>query len=380
MRRSLQSHSRFKLLLPNFCLFLSFCFPAANPLCAAAESLQKSLPRKKIAARNPAGLRKRKFVRRQFVRRGKITVKRIAYRGWRDALVIGNGLVEAVVVPSINRVMQFRFVGEAGVFWENDALAGEAVEASAVGWKNFGGDKTWVAPQSDWLRVTNRKTPIVTFNAMPAAAFIKNNGVELVSQIDEDYGILARRLISLDKSKPVMTIETVYEKRKGEPQTVSVWTITQLKDPRGIFIPVSPESNFESSFIKLRGLPPSLKLNDGVLSLTRDEKASHKIGADSDRMIWIDDCYVLTVAAPRVRAAAYPDGGSSVEVYTSQNPLAYVELEILSPLGTMRVGGTMRQTNAYALRRRSTVGIDTEVKNATKDKLNLRSGDGAKTK
>lgn len=334
----------------------------------AAHSLLKSTSQKSISNRKNIHQIRTKKKLRQFARNGKITVKRIPYRGWQDALVIGNGTVEAVVVPSINRVMQFRFVNEEGVFWENDALAGETVDANVSGWKNFGGDKTWVAPQADWQSVTNRKTPTVTFNAMPAAFTIRNNRIELVSQIDKDYGIRARRFISLDKRKPLMTIETFYEKLNGEPRPVSLWIITQLKDPLGIFVPVPTESIFILGYTKLRGLPPSLKLNNGLLSLTRDPEASHKIGSDSDRMIWVSERYVLLIAAPRVKDADYPDGGSSVEIYTSQDPLAYVELETLSPLKTMRVGDTLSATNTYTLKRRSRINVDAEAKDTMKRK------------
>ena len=43
------------------------------------------------------------------------------HRGWNDAIILRNAAVEVVVVPSVGRVMQFRFVGEnEGPFWENE--------------------------------------------------------------------------------------------------------------------------------------------------------------------------------------------------------------------------------------------------------------------
>ena len=60
---------------------------------------------------------------------GKISVKSaVTYHGWTDAVVLGNGTVEAIVVPSVGRLMQFRFTGAAdGPFWENPKLAGKAM-------------------------------------------------------------------------------------------------------------------------------------------------------------------------------------------------------------------------------------------------------------
>ncbi|HEX4945248.1 MAG TPA: hypothetical protein VFZ34_01125, partial [Blastocatellia bacterium] len=86
----------------------------------------------------------------------RVTVKQAEYNGWKDALILSNGKVEAIIIPSIGRVMQFRFVGEEGVFWENPAVAGKPVKPDAKEWINFGGDKPWPAPQADWPKVTPR--------------------------------------------------------------------------------------------------------------------------------------------------------------------------------------------------------------------------------
>ena len=49
----------------------------------------------------------------------------VNYRGWADSYLLSNGTVEAVVVPAVGRVMQFHFIGEDDVFWENSALQGK---------------------------------------------------------------------------------------------------------------------------------------------------------------------------------------------------------------------------------------------------------------
>src|SRR6266481_4539376 len=72
----------------------------------------------------------------------RITVLRTNYHGWPDSLLLSNGRVEAIIVPAIGRVMQFRFAGESdGPFWENRALDGIKAEPESKEWGNFGGDK-----------------------------------------------------------------------------------------------------------------------------------------------------------------------------------------------------------------------------------------------
>ena len=160
---------------------------------------------------------------------------RTNYHGWANSILLSNGRVEAVIVPAIGRVMQFRFAGEEdGPFWENRALAGIKPEPESKEWGNFGGDKTWPAPQSDWPKLTPRAwPPPVAFDSMPVQATVDGFLVKLISAIDPHYGIRAYREINLALDRPVMTITTNYEKVSGQPFRVSVWVITQLKDQIG---------------------------------------------------------------------------------------------------------------------------------------------------
>ena len=103
--------------------------------------------------------RQPKLTRAQLARL-RITVTRTNYHGWTDSLLMSNGKVEAVIVPAIGQVMQFRFAGESdGPFWENRALDGKSPDPKSREWGNFGGDKTWPSPQADWPKITPRGWP-----------------------------------------------------------------------------------------------------------------------------------------------------------------------------------------------------------------------------
>lgn len=295
-----------------------------------------------------------------FVATSKTTIGKVSYRGWSDSLVIGNGQVEAVIVPAIGRVMQLRFVGEGdGPFWENTELFGKPLDPVSTTWGNFGGDKTWPAPQSNWPKVTPRSwPPPQAFDSMPVNAQIKENGqsaeIELVSPIDPHYGIRTRRLIRLDPKRPQMTITTTYEKAEGQSVNVGVWIITQLKDPEAVFIPLPKNPIFAEGYTKQsRELPADLKRDGQLLSLKRSAKVSTKIGTDASTLVWIGEKHIVRIDSSRVANAAYPDQGSSAEVYTNVDPLKYVELEMLGPLSQMKVGDRLEQTNRYTLLRRT---------------------------
>ncbi|MEO1432128.1 MAG: hypothetical protein AAFV71_24310, partial [Cyanobacteria bacterium J06633_8] len=49
----------------------------------------------------------------------KMTIKKINYQGWSDSYILSNSQVEAVIVPAIGRIMQFRFPGGENTFWED---------------------------------------------------------------------------------------------------------------------------------------------------------------------------------------------------------------------------------------------------------------------
>ena len=290
---------------------------------------------------------------------------RTNYHGWENSILLSNGRVEAVIVPAIGRVMQFRFAGEEeGPFWENHALDGIKPEPESKEWGNFGGDKTWPAPQSDWPKLTPRAwPPPVAFDSMPVRATVDGFVVKLTSAIDPHYGMRAYREINLAPDRPVMTITTTYEKVSGQPFRVSVWVITQLKDPVIACASLPEFEQIPGGYYRLSDeLPAHLKIEDDVLWLTRDPKASHKIGTDSGSLFWVGKDALLRIDSPRQLLGEYPDAGCSAEIYTNPNPLAYVELEMLGPLTKMVVGDSITRASSYTLLRRTEVDPELEVR------------------
>ena len=55
------------------------------------------------------------------------------------------------------------------------------------------------------------------------------------------------------------------------------------------------------------------------------------------------------IESPRDENGDYPDHGSSVEIYTNPDVLPDVELEMLGPLHTMKVGDRIQRSSTYTL-------------------------------
>jgi Domain of unknown function (DUF4380) len=304
----------------------------------------------------------------------RVTVTRAEYNGWKDALILSNGKVEAIIVPSIGRVMQFRFVGEEGVFWENSAVAGQPVNPEAKEWINFGGDKPWPAPQADWPKVTPRAwPPPIGFDAsvwesktlvmntsllfelnLPRSKSYTNKFVLLTSPTDTHYGIQVQRAIQLDLDAPIMRVRTTFIKVSGVPVKVGVWIITQVNEAEAVFAPIPEKSLYQEGYNKQsKELPEYFKIANGLIELKRDPKKSTKIGNDAGSLLWVGAKHMLKVDSPRVPNAEYPDNGSSAEVYTNVDPLKYIELEMLGPLKEMKAGDSLSRMNVYTLMQRS---------------------------
>lgn len=280
-----------------------------------------------------------------------VTVEKTAFQGWSDALRLRSAHAEAIVVPTVTRVMSFRLAGGENVFWTDRALDGQRSTADRKAWVNFGGDKSWPAPEAEWGRYTGSKSwlPPPAFDALPAEARIKGDAVYLVSPVDPHYGIRVTRRIALLADAATLTIETEYERVAGAPSRIGIWVITQLRDPEAVYLPVPAASRFPDGHFVFGDKPWRQVARRGdFLEVTRDPATSHKLGSDADRMLWVGRDAVCLIASPRV-AGDYPDRGASAEVYTNPDPKTYVELETLGPLAGLGPGGRIRQTNTYTL-------------------------------
>lgn len=296
--------------------------------------------------------------------RTKVTVARMCWHGWPECYLIGNGIVEVIVVPAIGRVMQLRLAGETkGAFWGNRALDGQPCRSNSNEWINFGGDKCWPAPQSAWTKQQGRDwPPPVAFDALPMEAVAGECEVVLSSPVDPNLGIQVIRYVELDADLPVMRIRSEFRKVAGDAVRVSVWTITQMHDPERVFVALRKDSTMPRGYIRLtEAEPEDLRIAGGLLSLVRPSVHCSKIGADATSMAWVGEELAVRVDSED-GPGEYPDGGCITQVYTSPDPYPYVELETLGPLATMRAGDRIERSTVYTILPRSESDPEAEAR------------------
>lgn len=281
-------------------------------------------------------------------------IERVTYHGWKGALRLRSETAEVIVVPEIGRVMSFRFLDGENIFWEDRALDGRRGAMQGKEWINFGGDKTWPAPESDWGKFTGRQEwmPPAAFDSLPVTAIVSNHEVVLTSAVDPHYGVRTIRRVQLWGDN--LRIDTTYERVSGEPAKIGIWVITQFKDPVAVHGFAGPKSIFADGHFKFGPEPwPQLQRRTERLEITRDPKAPHKMGTDGDRLMWVGAKETCVVSSERVPGAEYPDRGASAEVYTNPDPKKYIEIEMLGPLALMKPGDKISRFSTYVLRKRT---------------------------
>jgi hypothetical protein len=294
----------------------------------------------------------------------KLAITHADFHGWKS-IIIRNRVAEVVIVPEIGRIMEFGLLDDKGdkaelrsPFWNHPGV-GVDLKSDSQGWTNYGGDKAWPSPQSNWLKILGKDWPPPKgFDFFPFKATVKGNVVEILSSIDPSFGIRVRRTIVLDPHKPVMHIETEYEKVQGAPMHVGVWTITQLDSPERAFIRLPPHFAPSEGYVNFLPAPPKdLRLDGQLLSLTRDSGHDTMIGTQGDALLWVGDNPDLLIEdktpQPPEAKAERPDKGSHAKIYTNGGDLKYVELELLEPLHDLKPGENTSMSTTYTLIKRS---------------------------
>jgi hypothetical protein len=281
----------------------------------------------------------------------------VDFHGW-PALALRNGHTEAVVVPAIGRVMSLGFAGDGGAsdpLWRHGQL-GPSLAPDENGWINYGGDKAWPAPQSEWQAMVGKGwPPPVTFDAAAHVAATKGSAIELLSPVDPAYGLRVRRTVTL--SNELMLVTTAFEKVEGPAVRVAVWTITQLVSPDRMFALLPEPSAFPGGHRStLPAAPKDLTVDGRLLGLARHPTEKTMIVNDADALLWVGpgrDLVIENVGTRPAAATAPPPGAARAQIYTSPDGAEpYVELELVGPLVELAPGQSAAMDVRYRLIRR----------------------------
>jgi len=272
----------------------------------------------------------------------KVTVERTTYRGWIGSYRLTAGAYSLVVVPEIGgRIMEYSLDGRS-VIWENPQEYGSTYPITKE-WHNYGGCKTWVAPQDLWGWPPD---PMLDFGKANVEVLQNPKGLPVLKITgcpSLSTGVLFTKEIVMDESGEVLLTQRMHN-IGGKRVTYSVWDVTQVKAPCFVAFPVKPDSRFPDGISYIMAESRNSRqfdVRDG-LCITNYLGEVGKIGSDTDGpwIIWFEgDLAYVKLFGPMKEDAEYPDGGCSAEVFTSEAKLGYLEMEILGPLVELEPGG-----------------------------------------
>jgi Domain of unknown function (DUF4380) len=275
------------------------------------------------------------------------TITREDYRGWPDSYRLANGQLEAVVVTAVGpRIIELKARGGANLLHVRDTEAGGHGEAE---WIFRGGWRLWIAPE-------RRETTYVLDNARCAAEVVDGTTVRVSGPPQPAAGIQKVVEVSLAADAPRLRVVSHVRNISDRPLTYAAWSLSVMRPGGRAFVPldVGPLEAFDATrALRLWSYAefsdPRYRFGDRLVQIDqtavqrvpgdhgerRDDES--KIGVDSAQgwAAYLLDRTLYMKRFPHDPAGRYPDGGATIEIYSSAE---FLEVENLSPLTTIQPG------------------------------------------
>jgi hypothetical protein len=285
-----------------------------------------------------------------------------------------NGLISAALVPDVGgRILQF-WLGEHPFFFVNRNLAGRLFtpaenwgDGTMSSWKNYGGNKTWPAPQG-WDgpdRWAGPPDPILDSGRFELLEADRLRAV-VQSPTDHRTGLQITRELELERNAARATLRRTMRNLSQRNVRWSLWDVTQLDCASDVdtvrtscvmTLPLNPASDLPGGYSVLYGPDDNAQWSTARPELldVHYTGALGKVGADSQAG-WVafadaDGDWVFTHQFAVSPGAEYPDRGATVEVWTQGPGVAagvdfgqphlrglFMEMEVLGPLVELAPG------------------------------------------
>ncbi|HCU05328.1 MAG: hypothetical protein A2X77_04235 [Gammaproteobacteria bacterium GWE2_42_36] len=272
----------------------------------------------------------------------KVTISPKNYYGW-AGYCLSNGEIEIGITPSIGgRIISLCYQQEELLYVDKNRL-GETFELGVIddlstfkknfGFRLWGGDKTWVAPEQSWVA----GIPPLHLDAGQYTTQLDEKSITMTSPLDQETGLQITRKVTLQSGGEI-TLTQQFTNQSNKIILCGIWDVTQLLRPFRIYFParkeqVKPDTRFAASLGNQHELLTTVA-KDWV-EIRCEKPLQFKYSFDIERGIAIAlkeqaDHFIAMIRYFKVNPKAnYPQAGI-VEVYNSDN-YPYLELEVLSP-------------------------------------------------
>lgn len=277
-------------------------------------------------------------------------IEKVSWGGWPNCYRITDGKTEAIVTTDVGpRIVRYGFVGGQNLLLEIPAEQGGQGEDRFVA---RGGHRLWIAPE-------HREGTYAADN-QPCEAVVDKDTLQLTSPKETFWGLQKQLHITLMPDGRLQILHRV-SNRQPVPIIISIWALTMMAPngfgitgfpPRGThpeqLAPTNPLVMW--AFTNLRD--PRLQFTMKHLVLRQDPSCNepNKLGIFNvdtwGAYLLQNDLFIKRATADA--NAAYPDFGSSFEIWTNGQTL---ELETLSPLKQLAPSEALEHQEIWSLKR-----------------------------
>lgn len=278
------------------------------------------------------------------------------YAGWDNAAwMVGQGSLQLVLVPEVGgRIMGVRWQ-EQDLAWVNPELAGQplttcelehpATDKVPLGFSLWGGEKTWLAPQSGW----NHQLPFVDLDSGAYKLTVLEESpteltVQMTSPICRETGVRITRTLKLGTNAQGWTVRHRIENCRDQPVEWGIWGNSMVRRPATVFLPTRTDSSFpqgvktfEAEGDAVSARSQVVQQLDGFAAVHCEAPLKFKYGVDSEVGLILavlpgqDDQYVAHLKQfPTFHPEPY--GHDCVAEAFNADAYDYLELEIHGPV------------------------------------------------
>ncbi len=291
---------------------------------------------------------------------GEVALKAVRYRGW-DAWELSRDELALILVPQVGgRIMGLKWRDQA-LYFSHPELAGRVENLAAVsdvrarkksmGFLYWGGDKTWLAPQSAW-------TDDAPFLDLDSGAYglrvdeatSSRVRATMTSPICRETGSQITRAIALGSENQHWTVTHTLFNRSSKPISWGLWSVAMIMKPAWVYLPRAAASAYPQGIRTFPEEGESATIRDRVVHPLGNcaridciERRKFKFGVDASEG-WVLGVIEIPGRGfagylkkfPVFQGATYAHG-CSAEVFCS-GEFDYFEMEVHGPRVTLEPG------------------------------------------
>lgn len=290
------------------------------------------------------------------------------YEGW-DAWWIEQGPLTLILVPQVGgRIMGIQWHGYELAF-VNPECQGHVLDVAAVadvreckrrlGFRLWGGDKTWLAPQDRW-------TDEVPFIDLDSGAYEltvnePDGTVTMTSPVCRETGMQIERTVALGETRGTWTVTHTLRNRSDVAASWALWDVAMVRRPAIVYLPTRKDSQysqgvrtFEHEGVSAEVRSAVVDILDGFAEITCREPLKFKFGVDAEKacvLALIESDPRGLIAYRKSIPTYHPEPyahGCVAEVFNSSD-YPYFEMELHGPVVSLDPGKAFSLVEDQAL-------------------------------